>query len=43
MRRLLDPVEVLGGLMLAIAAVGLLVNLAAFAILGRGGRDNLQI
>ena len=42
-RRLLDPVEVLGGLMLAIAAVGLLVNLAAFAILRRGDRQNLNV
>jgi cobalt-zinc-cadmium efflux system protein len=42
-RRLFDPVEVLGGLMLAIAAVGLLVNLAAFAILRRGDRENLNV
>ena len=42
-RRLLEPVEVLGGLMLAIAALGLLVNLAAFAILRRGDRENLNV
>ena len=42
-RRLFDPVEVLGGLMLAIAALGLLVNLAAFAILRRGDRANLNV
>lgn len=42
-RRLFAPVEVLGGLMLAIAALGLLVNLAAFAILRRGDRDNLNV
>ena len=42
-RRLLAPVEVLGGLMLAIAVLGLLVNLAAFWILHRGDRENLNI
>ena len=42
-RRLFDPVEVLGGLMLAIAALGLLVNLAAFAILRGGDRENLNL
>jgi cobalt-zinc-cadmium efflux system protein len=42
-RRLFAPIEVLGGLMLAIAVVGLLINLAAFEILRRGDRDNLNI
>jgi cobalt-zinc-cadmium efflux system protein len=42
-RRLFEPVEVLGGLMLAIAALGLLVNLAAFAILRGGDRANLNL
>ena len=42
-RRLLAPIEVLGGLMLAIAVLGLLVNLAAFGIRHRGARDNLNI
>ena len=42
-RRLLAPIEVLGGLMLAIAAVGLLVNVAAFAILRGGDRENLNL
>jgi cobalt-zinc-cadmium efflux system protein len=42
-RRLFTPVEVLGGLMLAIAGVGLLVNLAAFEILRRGDRENLNV
>jgi cobalt-zinc-cadmium efflux system protein len=42
-RRLLDPVEVIGGLMLAVAVVGLLVNLAAFWILHGGDRANLNI
>ena len=42
-RRLFAPVEVLGGLMLAIAVRGLLVNLAAFEILRRGDRENLNL
>jgi cobalt-zinc-cadmium efflux system protein len=43
LRRLFAPVEVLGGLMLAVALLGLLVNLAAFEILRRGDRDNLNV
>ncbi|MGH6913449.1 MAG: cation diffusion facilitator family transporter, partial [Geminicoccales bacterium] len=42
-RRLLDPIEVLGGLMLTIAALGLLVNIAAFIILHGGDRENLNM
>jgi cobalt-zinc-cadmium efflux system protein len=42
-RRLLAPIDVLGGVMLAIAALGLLVNLAAFAILRGGDRANLNM
>ena len=42
-RRLFAPVEVLGGLMLTIAVLGLLVNLAAFAILRRGDSENLNV
>jgi cobalt-zinc-cadmium efflux system protein len=42
-RRLLAPVEVLGGLMLVIAVLGLVVNLAAFWILHGGERENLNI
>jgi len=42
-RRLLAPVEVLGGLMLAVAVVGLLVNLVVFWILHGGDRANLNI
>jgi len=42
-RRLADPPEVLGGWMLAVAAGGLGVNLAAAALLGRGERDNLNL
>jgi cobalt-zinc-cadmium efflux system protein len=42
-RRFFAPVEVLGGLMLSVALLGLLVNLAAFEILRRGDRDNLNV
>jgi cobalt-zinc-cadmium efflux system protein len=42
-RRLLEPVEVLSGPMLVVATVGLLVNLASFAILRTGSRDNVNI
>src|SRR5689334_23146495 len=41
--RLLAPVEVLGGAMLAVAVVGLLVNLASFLILRRGSATNINI
>jgi cobalt-zinc-cadmium efflux system protein len=41
--RLADPVEVLGGWMLAVAGVGLLVNVAAFVLLHGAERDNLNI
>jgi cobalt-zinc-cadmium efflux system protein len=41
--RLFEPVEVLGGLMLWVAVAGLLVNVAAFAILSRGDSENLNI
>jgi cobalt-zinc-cadmium efflux system protein len=42
-RRMLEPVEVLGGLMLVVALLGLLVNVVAFAILHGGDRHNLNI
>ncbi|NJO36445.1 MAG: cation transporter [Rhizobiales bacterium] len=42
-QRLNQPVEVLGGLMLAIALAGLLVNVAAFLVLRRGDEENLNI
>jgi cobalt-zinc-cadmium efflux system protein len=42
-RRFFDPVEVLGGLMLAIAVVGLLVNIAAFLVLHGAERENLNV
>lgn len=41
--RLFDPVEVLGGQMLVVAILGLLVNIAAFWILHRGGEENLNV
>jgi cobalt-zinc-cadmium efflux system protein len=42
-RRLLAPIAVEGGLMLVIAGLGLLINIAAFAILHGGDRENLNI
>jgi cobalt-zinc-cadmium efflux system protein len=42
-QRLNQPVEVLGGLMLAVAGVGLAVNLVSFAVLHGGNRDNLNV
>ena len=42
-QRLRQPVEVLAGPMLAVAVVGLLVNIAVFAILHRGDRDHVNI
>jgi cobalt-zinc-cadmium efflux system protein len=42
-RRLFAPIEVLGGLMLAVASLGLLVNLAAFELLRRGDPQNLNV
>ncbi|HEY0913940.1 MAG TPA: cation diffusion facilitator family transporter [Solimonas sp.] len=41
--RLFEPVPVLAGPMLVIACLGLLVNLAAFWILHRGERGNLNV
>ena len=42
-QRLLEPAPVLGGTMAAIAVLGLLVNVVAFAILHGGSRDNLNM
>lgn len=42
-RRLQQPVEVMGGTMAAIAALGLLVNIAAFGLLHGADRNNLNI
>lgn len=41
--RLLEPVAVLAGPMLAVAAVGLLVNIAAFKVLHGAERNNLNV
>lgn len=41
--RLRAPGEVLGGLMLGVAVLGLLVNIAAFAILHGGDREDLNL
>ncbi len=41
--RLMAPVQVAGGTMMAVAVAGLLVNLVAFAILHGGDRDNLNL
>jgi cobalt-zinc-cadmium efflux system protein len=41
--RLFAPVEILGGVMLAVAVGGLLVNIASFALLHGGDRDNINM
>lgn len=41
--RLLSPIEVLAVPMMSIAVVGLLVNIAAFAILHRGDQGNINL
>ena len=42
-RRLMDPPEVIGGMMLAVAIAGLVVNIAAFVVLHGGDRDNMNM
>jgi cobalt-zinc-cadmium efflux system protein len=42
-RRLAEPIEVMGGLMLGVALVGLLVNVVAFVILHGADRSSLNI
>lgn len=42
-QRLLHPVEVLGDLMMSVAVIGLLVNVAAFAILHHGSHHDLNL
>jgi cobalt-zinc-cadmium efflux system protein len=42
-RRLVAPTEILGGMMLAVATAGLVVNIVAFVILHGGNRENLNI
>lgn len=41
--RLMAPPEIAGGLMLAVAVAGLLVNLVAFLLLNAGAKDNLNM
>lgn len=41
--RFFDPHEVMGGLMLAVAVAGLIVNLVAFKVLHGGDSDNLNL
>jgi len=42
-RRLANPAPVEGGLMLAVAVLGLVVNIVAFRILSGGDRENLNL
>jgi cobalt-zinc-cadmium efflux system protein len=42
-RRFLEPVEVVGGLMMVVAVLGLLVNVAAFLILRGGAAENINL
>jgi len=42
-KRLFEPLEVLGGTMLVIALLGLMINIVAFFILSGGEQDNLNI
>lgn len=42
-RRFFEPLEILGGWMLAVATLGLVVNIAGAAILSRSGGDSLNI
>ena len=41
--RLLHPAPVIGGLMLAVASVGMLVNLVSYALLSTAAHDNLTL
>src|SRR4051812_22669217 len=42
-QRLIDPPEVRGGIVLAVALVGVAVNVAATLVLARGSRDSLNV
>jgi cobalt-zinc-cadmium efflux system protein len=42
-RRLVDPLDVRGGLVLAVALVGIAVNVVAAALLARPSRDSLNV
>jgi len=41
--RLMQPVEVMGGMMMAVAVTGLIVNIIAFALLHGGAQENLNL
>lgn len=43
LQRIFAPVEVRGEMMLVVAALGLAVNIAAFAVLHGGGSENLNV
>lgn len=43
LERMRQPVEVMGGTMLAVAALGLIVNVATLLILRHGGEGNLNV
>jgi len=43
LHRLREPVAVMGGVMLAVAVAGLIVNIAAFLLLEGGDRENLNV
>ena len=42
-RRLIDPAEVKGGIMLVVALVGIVVNLAATMLLSRASRESINV
>jgi cobalt-zinc-cadmium efflux system protein len=42
-RRLIDPPDVKGGIMLVVALVGIVVNLAATLLLSRASRDSINV
>jgi len=41
--RLMDPVEVMGGLLMVVAVAGLIVNIIAFLVLHGGAKDDLNM
>lgn len=43
LERMADPAPVMGGTMMAVAVLGLIVNIAVFSILIKGNRENLNM
>ena len=41
--RLMEPVEVMGGLLMVVAVAGLVVNIIAFLVLHGGAKDDLNM